>query len=251
MTVPAGTEHDTEHDTDSAAATDGDAVPSGPAPGWQRVLVALGGALAIFLLGAAAGLLIGLPGGGTATPDADSVDVGFSQDMTVHHEQAVQMASWVRDHTADPVVRTLAYDIESTQTAEIGRMQGWLTLWGASAQPPGKYMRWMAGSTGHAGHGGGGVAAVPPDGVTTMPGMASPEELAALRAASGQELDVLFLQLMLRHHEGGAPMLAYAAQYAQEPAVRALAGQMATAQATESDYLRTLLAEHGAAPLPW
>ncbi|MGE3284895.1 MAG: DUF305 domain-containing protein [Pseudonocardia sp.] len=243
MTVPTGTDPETDVpavDREVTART----------PGWLRVLVAVGGALAIFLLGAATGLLVGLPGSGTATPEADSVDVGFSQDMTVHHEQAVQMASWARDHTTDPVIRTLAYDIESTQTAEIGRMQGWLTLWGAPQQPPGRYMRWMAGTTGHAGHGGG-LGAVPPDGVATMPGMASPEELAALRAASGRDLDVMFLQLMLRHHEGGAPMLAYASQYATEPAVRSLAGQMATAQATEADYLRTLLAERGAQPLPF
>jgi uncharacterized protein (DUF305 family) len=247
MSVPTGTDPETSPET-SAPAAERDTPPA--TPGWQRALVAIGGAFAIFLLGAATGLLLGLPGGGPAAPEADSVDVGFSQDMSVHHEQAVQMASWVRDHTSDPVVRTLAYDIESTQTAEIGRMQGWLTLWGAPQQPPGRYMRWMAGTTGHGGHGGG-PASVPPDGVATMPGMASTEELAALRAASGRELDVLFLQLMLRHHEGGAPMLAYAAQYASEPAVRTLAQQMATAQATETGYLRTLLAERGAQPLPF
>lgn len=214
-------------------------------PVWQRMLVVVAGALAVFLLGAAAGMLIGLPGGGTSTPDADSVDVGFSQDMTVHHEQAVEMAAFTRDHTTDPVIRTLAYDIESTQTAEIGRMQGWLTLWGAPQSPPGRYMTWMAGPSGHA-HGGG---SVPPGGVSAMPGMASPEELAALRAATGRELDVLFLQLMLRHHEGGTGMLTYGAENASVPAVRTLAAQMAAAQATESAYLRTLLAERGAAPL--
>ncbi|MGE3252552.1 DUF305 domain-containing protein, partial [Pseudonocardia sp.] len=116
MSVPTGTDPETD-------APAGREVTAGT-PAWQRALVAIGGALAIFLLGAATGVLLGLPGGGPATPEADSVDVGFSQDMSVHHEQAVQMASWVRDHTTDPVVRTLAYDIESTQTAEIGRMQG-------------------------------------------------------------------------------------------------------------------------------
>ena len=64
-------------------------------------------------------------------PAADSVDVGFAQDMTVHHQQAVQMASWERDHTTDPELKQLAADIEATQTSQIGRMQGWLELWGA------------------------------------------------------------------------------------------------------------------------
>ena len=87
-------------------------------------------------------------------------------------------------------------------------------------------------------------------GVDAMPGMATSDQLRALRAASGEQMDVLFLQLMLRHHEGGAPMLSHGAEYATVPAVRALAAQMAAAQAGESDYLRTLLAARGAAPLP-
>ncbi|MGQ0574379.1 MAG: DUF305 domain-containing protein [Pseudonocardia sp.] len=211
---------------------------------WHTAAVAIGGALAVFLLGAAAGVLIGLPGGATSTPDAASVDVWFSQDMTVHHEQAVEMAAWARGHSSDPMIRTLAYDIESTQTAEIGRMQGWLTLWDAPQLAVGPHMVWMAGPSHD--HGG---PSLPPGGVATMPGMATPEELRALRATTGPELDVLFLQMLLRHHEGGAAMLEYGAQNASVPAVRHLAGQMATAQAGESAYLRTLLAERGATPL--
>ncbi|OLT18209.1 hypothetical protein BJF78_12310 [Pseudonocardia sp. CNS-139] len=56
--------------------------------------------------------------------------------MTVHHQQAVEMASWERDHTTDPVLAQLASDIEATQTGQIGRMQGWLELWGAGACRP-------------------------------------------------------------------------------------------------------------------
>jgi uncharacterized protein (DUF305 family) len=87
-------------------------------------------------------------------------------------------------------------------------------------------------------------------GVSAMPGMATDEDLAALRAATGPQLDVLFLQLMLRHHEGGAGMLEYAAERAAEPQVRNLAAQMLRSQTTESDYLRQLLTERGGQPLP-
>jgi len=216
---------------------------------WHTVVVALGGALAMFLLGATAGMLIGLPGAAPGAPPADSVDVGFSQDMTVHHEQAVEMAAWVRDHGTDPVVRGLAYDIESTQTAEIGRMQGWLTLWGAAPVPPGAHMTWMMVPPGGHAHGAPG-SSVPAAGMAVMPGMASTQELRALKTASGPALDVLFLQLMLRHHEGGTGMLEHGAEFATVPAVHDLAAQMAAAQAAESDYLRTLLVERGGAPLP-
>lgn len=211
-----------------------------------RVAVVVAAVLSALLLGAAAGMALGLPGADRPTvPALDSVDVGFLHDMTVHHEQAVTMAGIVRDRSTDPPVRQLGYDMETTQLAEIGRMQGWLSLWGAPGLPLGPHMTWMpADGTHH--HG----AATAGDGVAVMPGMASGEELDALRSASGRELDVLFLQLMLRHHEGGTPMLEYAAEHAAVPQVRNLAAKMLAAQEGESDLMRGMLAERGAAPLP-
>jgi len=204
-------------------------------PSWARYVLVAGGAVALLLLGAAAGMLIGLPGSTSVpVPGPDSVDVGFAQDMSVHHEQAVRMASWERDHTTDPELRQLAFDIETGQSRQIGYLQGWLGLWRASNQSPTGYMRWMpadgpgmADMPGHSGAGGG------PAGTSAGPAM-----------------DTLFLRLMLRHHQGGAPMLSYAARAAQEPEVRNLATQMLTSQTAESDYMRQLLAARGATPLP-
>jgi uncharacterized protein (DUF305 family) len=211
---------------------------------WVRPALAVVAAVGLLLLGAAGGLLLGMPASSqSGVPEPGSVDVGFAQDMTVHHQQAVTMASWERDRTTDPVLHQLAADIEATQLGQIGRMQGWLSLWGAAALPPGEHMAWMT----EPGHDHGAASA---NGVNTMPGMASEEELAALRAASGPELDVLFLQLMLRHHQGGAEMLSYAAEHASVPQVRNLAGQMLRSQSVETDYLRQLLAERGGQPLP-
>jgi uncharacterized protein (DUF305 family) len=211
---------------------------------WIRPALALVAALGLLLLGAAGGLLLGMPGStGQSVPTTGSVDVGFAHDMTVHHQQAVTMASWERDHTTDPILHQLAADIEATQTSQIGRMQGWLELWGAPSLPTGNHMAWMTEpSHNHTPGLAGGVA--------TMPGMASDEELAALRAATGPQLDVLFLQLMLRHHQGGAGMLEYGAERAALPEVRNLAAQMLRSQSVESDYLRQLLAERGGQPLP-
>ncbi len=214
-------------------------------PRWVRPFVIVAAALVLLLVGATGGLLVGRSGV-PEVPAADSVDVGFLQDMSVHHGQAVEMASWERDHTTDPELRQLAFDIEGTQTGQIGRMQGWLELWGASAQPVGRpYMTWMAGSpTGAHDH------AVSSSGVATMPGMASADDLKRLRASTGKELDVLFLQLMLRHHEGGTSMLSYAAQNASQEPVRNLAAQMLSAQTAEAGYITQLLTARGGAPLP-
>ncbi|MEU5843141.1 DUF305 domain-containing protein [Rhodococcus sp. NPDC047139] len=185
-----------------------------------------------------------------ATPVAGSVDVGFAQDMIVHHNQAVEMAAVAVANSEDDRIRNIAYDILTTQQNQIGQMQGWLSLWGQPTLPSGEYMAWMT-ETGHD-HGSHGTSEDTGNSAAAhlMPGMATSEDLANLRAARGLELDVLFLQLMLRHHEGGLSMMEYGEQYASTPAVRNLAGTMVATQQGESDLMRSLLAERGAEPLP-
>jgi uncharacterized protein (DUF305 family) len=219
---------------------------------WLRVVLASIAVLAVLLLGAALGMSLQLVGGAPAQPEGGTVDVGFAQDMSVHHRQAVQMAGLARDRSTDPAIRSIAFDIETNQLQQIGQMQGWLSLWNAAALPTGRYMTWMTdaesmpGMAGM-GHNGGssGVA-----GVTTMPGMASPADLEQLRATNGAQFDVLFLQLMLRHHQGGVPMARYAEQHGEIPQVRNLAEKIVTSQSAESDYMIQLITQRGAQPLP-
>ncbi len=205
--------------------------------------------VAVLLLGAAVGLLIKLPGAdNSSTPARDSVDVGFTQDMSTHHLQGVTMANIAREKTADPAIRQLAFDIASTQLEQVGRMKGWLFLWGYPEQSvDGEHMWWMtSGSHGHdapASDSGSGDN-------RRMPGMASSEEITRLRSLTGVEFDVYFLQLMLRHHKGGAPMAEYAATRAGQSVVRTLADNMLKSQTSESTYMQQLITERGAAPLP-
>lgn len=200
-------------------------------------------AVAALLVGALVGVLVTwLVANGNRAPDADSADVGFCQDMQVHHLQAVTMAGVVRDRTTDPRVRDLAFDIESTQLTQVGQLSGWLTAWEQPELPaPGQgYMAWMGEGHGHS-HSG----AVP-----QMPGMASSEELAKLKSLSGKELDVFFLQLMIRHHQGGVPMAQAAAERADYGYVSDLARKIVDGQGTEVRLMTAMLAERGAQPLP-
>ncbi|GAA3461554.1 DUF305 domain-containing protein [Saccharothrix longispora] len=213
-----------------------------------RAVVVAVAVVAVLLLGAAIGLLVKLPGQDDtpSTPAADSVDVGFLQDMAAHHLQGVTMANLARDKTTDSTIRQLAFDIQSTQLEQVGRMKGWLSLWGHQEQSvDGTHMKWMTGSA----HDHSSAADA---GTTTalMPGMASTQELNKLRGLSGPEFDVYFLQLMLRHHQGGAPMAQYAAGHAGQSVVRTLADNMLGSQTSESAYMRQLLGERGASPLP-
>ncbi|MEU4342461.1 DUF305 domain-containing protein [Nocardia sp. NPDC023852] len=217
----------------------------------QRTALVILGAIGAILIGFAVGVLARIPLDTSSEPDPGIVDIGFSQDMSAHHAQAVEMAGVVLVRSTGTDVRRLAYDILTTQQSQIGRMQGWLQLWGKPAQSVDGYMGWMTEpSSGHDHSGTNSPGHSMSGPMATMPGMATPAELAALRQATGPELDTMFLQLMLRHHQGGLPMIDYAAQHAETTAVSTLAETMSKTQRGESDLLTTMLSARGAAPLP-
>ena len=198
------------------------------------------GAVLLIAVGFGFGFLLR---GDADAPAAGLIDTGFLQDMSVHHDQAVDMATTELTGGADPAVKNLAFDILTTQQNQIGRMQGWLTAWGEPLLPTGGHMAWMGGA--HGSHG-----AAPHGPAAAMPGMADATELARLRSATPTDRDVLFLQLMLRHHQGGAEMLAVGAEHAETGYVRDLARRMSATQSAESELLTDMLRRHGAPALP-
>jgi uncharacterized protein (DUF305 family) len=216
-----------------AASTD--AAP--PSPRSLRTALITAIALAALLLSGSVGYLIGHRG--TTIPGAKSVDAGFAWDMSTHHLQAVTMAGYTRDHSSDSSIKLLAYDIETSQFNQVGEMRGWLEVWGLPVTNPNSPMAWMAGS-GHEHMQSNGL----------MPGMASPDELNKLQSMSGKALDVYFLKLMLRHHQGGLPMAQWAAKHASTDYARNAAQKMADSQSGEIVLMEQLLRERGASPLP-
>ncbi|MFC3243518.1 DUF305 domain-containing protein [Gordonia humi] len=120
-------------------------------------------------------------------------------------------------------------------------MRGWLDWFGlplTSDHP----MAWM--------HPGGHDHEAPPnDDEPPMPGLASTDELARLDDARGTAAEILFLQLMIRHHRGGIEM-ATAAQNADtaSPATKRLALAMITEQGDEIGQMTLLLRVRDATP---
>jgi uncharacterized protein (DUF305 family) len=175
--------------------------------------------------------------GGAGTPSPDSADAGFARDMSVHHQQAVEMSYIVRDRTEDEEVRRLAYDIAQTQANQRGMLIGWLDLWGlpkVSSDPP---MTWMGmGDMPSAGEG------------SLMPGMATDAQMKKLAGLSGRQAEVYYLQLMTEHHKGGVHMAEGCAAQCTVGVEKRLARGMVESQESEIRLMADLLAERGAKP---
>lgn len=192
------------------------------------------------------------PAAGLPVPLSGPVDVGFSQFMVLHHDQVVVLGSAVQKK-ASPMVQALGRKLASDQLVEIGQLKGWLALWNRSWIPSSTDMAsWMPMRKDTADP----VALSnylelcrqTPGG---MPGAASMDEIAALEQSTDpQKADRLYLQYIVRHHQGGAPMLVYAAQHAETLVVRQAAWRMLIDQSKETMQMLALLRNLGADPLP-
>lgn len=208
-------------------------------PWWVFVLVALGVAALAFAIGRFSTF-----GSSGAAPGPDAADIGFARDMQVHHTQAIEMAMEIYRKTDDDDVRRMSYDIATSQAGQRGEMYDWLVQWGLP-QTGGPLMEWMTdASSGHDGHGGAATDGTASDAdLRAAMGMATGAELAALRSATGTPADCLFLELMIRHHEGAIPMAQAVVDLGSVPRVRTVAegivqGQQAEIDAMESIQLR-------------
>jgi uncharacterized protein (DUF305 family) len=196
------------------------------------VLAAVLALVAVFVLGRVTAGPAAAP-----TPTSDSAAAGFLRDMQVHHAQAVEMALLVRDRTDDETIRTIAYDMAITQASQSGAMYGLLDAWGLpqhSAQPAMSWTELPALDGSGDGHQMGATGG--------MPGMATPEQLAALRTATGDDAVRLFLELMIPHHEGGLEMADAVLARTDVPQVVSLATGIRNAQRAEIVVMQDLLA---------
>jgi uncharacterized protein (DUF305 family) len=161
--------------------------------------------------------------GPAAAPKFTEADVRFMQGMIGHHAQAIEMTNLLRTRTQRDDMKLLALRIEVSQSDEIRMMQQWLT--DRRQEVPAE----------HAHHA--------PD-AKLMPGMLTPDDLAQLAAARGPEFDKLFLQFMIKHHEGALVMVKELLSQpgaAQEAEIFAFASDVEADQQMEIDRMRAML----------
>jgi uncharacterized protein (DUF305 family) len=149
-------------------------------------------------------------------PKPNAADVGFYDDMTTHHFQAIAMAYAYLANGTDPVLQSTAKEVQFVQIGDIREMQAALKEWDRTGTPE-TAMEWMG-------------MPVPQN---AQPGMASKEQLGELARARGRELDDIYSRLMIDHHLGGVHMAEAAAERASLESVRKTAEAMAANQRTE------------------
>lgn len=155
----------------------------------------------------------------------NAIDVAFAQGMIPHHAQAVEMAELALAISTDPTVRALAEKVKAAQDPEITLMASWLEAWGQPVPDRNAPM-------GHDSTSSGGMM---------MFGMMSDDDMARLGAASGAEFDRMFLEMMIRHHEGAIQMAQQELTDGKYPPAKDLARAIIAAQQAEIDQMRALL----------
>jgi uncharacterized protein (DUF305 family) len=125
-------------------------------------------------------------------PHPTQADIDFMQGMIMHHAQAVEMTALIPSHTQNQEIRLLGARISRSQSDEMSFMQRWLVQRG---QPISMAMPAMPdmGSNGSP--------------MQLMPGMLTPQQMDALRNATGANFDRLFLTGMIQHHNGALVMV--------------------------------------------
>jgi uncharacterized protein (DUF305 family) len=167
----------------------------------------------VFLVLIGALLLSGCANSSSSNSEYSSDDIAFAEQMIPHHEQAIEMSEIALLNTTNPDVLQLAQEIKDAQSPEIELMKSW----------PG-----VKAST-HAGH--------------MMDGMLSESELSELRQAKGKEFDRLFLQGMIKHHQGAIEMAQKVATSNNKDVVN-LSTAIIAAQKLEIDTMNELLLKY-------
>ena len=137
-------------------------------------------------------------------------DINFAEMMIPHHEQALKLVALANQNTTNPDVLALAEQIRGAQEPEIELMKSWP---GVDAMT-------------HMGH--------------TMDGMLSDSEMDSMSSAKGAEFDRLFLEGMIKHHQGAIEM-AKEVTDSKNQSVAKLADWIVSAQALEIETMKELL----------
>ncbi|MFN2455363.1 MAG: DUF305 domain-containing protein [Pyrinomonadaceae bacterium] len=146
-----------------------------------------------------------------SSPDAASApyDLQFLDTMSEHHQAAIDMAKPAENKAQHMELKSLAKNIVADQQKEIAQMKSWRDAWFAG-KPVAMNME-MSGM------------------MDSMKGM----DMGKLNAATGNDFDLMFIDMMTPHHAGAVTMAQEALTKAQHPEIKKLAQGIIDAQKKE------------------
>ncbi len=186
---------------------------------YRRIATAL--LMAVLLVG-----VMAVPGTAVAQT-ANDADAEFVSMMIPHHHQALVMSEMAPTRTTNTTLLALASRIDVEQELEIDTMRRWQAWNGLEVTNAQQAYEQMLQN---------------PVMLERM-GMATSAELAELSAASGTAFDVLYLKLMIPHHEGALDVLLNVMINGSDFIIQQMAGDMYITQYTQILQMQEMLAD--------
>ena len=151
----------------------------------------------------------------TATTAAATApyDLQFLDTMSHHHQMGVDMVKAAEGKFAHKELADAARKMVADQQKEIAQMKAWRDQWYSGAAPAPNM---------------------------NMPGMASPMNMdtSHMTSMSGHALDMMFIDMMIPHHEGAVAMANDALANAEHAEIKELARKIVDAQTREIEQFR-------------
>ena len=152
-----------------------------------------------------------------------AADVDFMQGMIIHHYQAFLMSEMATSRTNNQTILDLAGRIDISQQDEISFMENWLLDMGQTVPDPSK--------SNHMHH-------------HKMMGMATPEQMQQLSQSDSTDFDRMYLNLMIKHHEGAIDMVDRLNEYpgsAYDPQLYEFVSDLTNDQGVEIERMNGIL----------
>lgn len=145
-------------------------------------------------------------------PETAKFETDFMQTMIDHHNMATEMATLCLQKATHDELRTMCQSMIDSQTKEIQDMQSWLSVWYQIDHQP---MMMQDGE----------------------------QMMSHLNAASGDEFDKMFMEMMIEHHSTAIQEATSCIQRAEHHELKSLCENIVSSQQQEIDQMRLWLAQ--------
>ncbi len=150
----------------------------------------------------------------------DAFDRAFIEMMVPHHQGAIAMAKIARREAQHDELQQMAEDMIDEQRKEIRTLKRWFNQWDYDHE---MRMSWRDMSMAMQGH--------------SEP-MTMDEMLDMLRDSEDVEFDLMFIDMMIPHHQGAIDMAKIALTNAKHQEIKDMAQMIITSQQTEIDQMQ-------------